>query len=776
MEGRQKKFFEFFSFRFKSLKTQWISSCVSLSVIPLVIGVVLFFSNSRNFREQTIRNNEALLLQIHDMMDQSFRDIKAIVETMADDSLIPVFFHPDETQNRLIYKLQLKTKLSQYCAYSSYVNSIYIYFPEKKEFITDRTVAPPDILYYSDYNNENMDYGEWLSIMEDTHNGEILLLPASKEKVSIAYLKSIPTFSDHINANIIVILDTDTMLTMAKNVSGKSSCEFNILFEGRPILSLGPLLTQELETLAAISPEEESRIVGKEKTVLSTLPSDIIEFTYLLATPPIAYQGPIRRVNLLFLVGLLAVILGSIGFTVHFIGKNYKPIQEIVSIANSGDSPAVPPLAGNEYSVIKTALSDSQTASTAMKRQISRQKQQLLVSGLAMLLHRYPMQQGSQWKGHREALEEVLHFPYLLLLIFCQDKAGEGEEAGNFSPEQMEQFASWLQRDNGFLGIKGIFYWITSLDGRFILLLGLTEDQQREWESSYSGLIEDVSALTKVRGRLYPARIACYPSQLCTSLEQLPDAWEETLYIMRYRMVFGVDYTAGHQDIAPSATQNTGYHYPPEEEDKLLNLVRSGDKEGAAGVFERVWQLNLEHDRSDNGFARCFLFDVMGTLMQACSLITPLSPIDDSIAVTMKKLSNEKNLSNMHRCVLAFLGEVCQVYSSEHSRSSDKLEKEIFAYINENYWNPDLSVEMIGDVFGKSRAYLFSLFKDSTGFSMLYHINRMRVDKAKELLLDKKYAIQDIATQVGFNSSINFTRAFKKYEGITPSKYREVHT
>ena len=129
----------------------------------------------------------------------------------------------------------------------------------------------------------------------------------------------------------------------------------------------------------------------------------------------------------------------------------------------------------------------------------------------------------------------------------------------------------------------------------------------------------------------------------------------------------------------------------------------------------------------------------------------------------------------MHCCLLAFLGEVCQVYSCEHSKSTDKLETEIFAYINEHYQNPDLSVEMIGDVFGKSRAYLFSLFKENTGFSMLYHINRIRVDKAKELLLDKNRSIQDIASQVGFNSSINFTRAFKKYEGITPSKYREVH-
>lgn len=776
MKDKQKKFPISFQFHPKSLKSQWLLSCVSLSVIPLIIGIILFFSNVRNFREQTLRNNEALLLQIHDMMDQSFRDTKAIVENLTDDSLIPVFFHPNESQNRLMYKLQLKSKLAQYCAYSSYVSSIYIYFPEKQEFITNSTVAPPEILYYAHYNNANMDYAQWLSIMESPHNGDILLLPASHEKTSIAYLKSIPTFSERINANVIVILDTNTMATMAKNVSGENSCEFNILFDEQPILPLGPLLGQDRDLIerAALS-SGAARIGGKQKIVLSTLPSDIMEFTYLLATPPAAYEGPIFTVNLLFFAGFLAIILGSIGFTIHFIRKNYSPIQEIVRIANSGQVQTSPELMDNEYNVIKKALNDSQIASTAMKSQISRQKQQLLDSSLAMLLHRYPMGEGSRWDGCRESLNEVLHYPYLVMLIFCQDNAGEGEKAGCLSTEQMEQLASWLQREGGFLGGQEVFYWITCLDGWFLLLSGLTENQREGWEFFYSGLMEDIASLAKTRSRLYPDRIACYPSPFCTSLEQLPDAWEETLYVMRYRMVFGIDYTAGHQNAAIPVSQDTGYYYPPEEETKLLNLIRSGDKERAAAVFEGIWQLNLERDRTDSGFARCLLFDVMGTLMQTCSLITPLSSIEESLRITMKTLSSEKNLANMHRCLLAFLGEVCQIYSNEHSKSTDKLEAEIFAYINEHYQNPDLSVELIGDIFGRSRAYLFSLFKESTGFSMLYHINRIRVDRAKELLLDKNRSIQDIASQVGFNSSINFTRAFKKYEGITPSKYREVH-
>lgn len=167
----------------------------------------------------------------------------------------------------------------------------------------------------------------------------------------------------------------------------------------------------------------------------------------------------------------------------------------------------------------------------------------------------------------------------------------------------------------------------------------------------------------------------------------------------------------------------------------------------------------------------------MGTLLRACSMISPLSSIDIEIHEIFKKLNSERKPSTMYRYLSAFLGEVCQIYCCEHSRSTDKLKEEILHYIEENYSNPALSVELIGDVFGKSRAYLFSLFKEDTGYSMLYHINRLRIDKAKELLTITKHSksIQDIATIVGFNSSINFTRAFKKYEGITPSKYREIH-
>ena len=758
----------------RSLKCQWIFSCISLSFIPLVIGAIIFFSNIYNFREQMICNNETLLAQIQEMTDLGFRDIKTIVEDMSEDPLIPIFYGSTKSDNLLSPKIQLKNKLAQYCIYSSYISEIYLYFPERNEFITDRTVADPEVLYYMNYKNQQMSFLQWLSIMKQPHNGEVILLPAVKNKSLIAYIKTIPSFANHVNATIVVILDTQTIATMAEKVSGVQSCEFNILYHEYLVLPPDQLLIQNLnliqKNLKQSTLPRPIRISGMNGSSISLLPSEVMDFTYLLATPASAYQTPILKVNVLFFIGFLAVIAGSIGFTIHFVKKNYSPIREILQLLNKNSDRSAPSLSYNEYSVIKKALNDSYTARNNMRHLLLLQNKRLLDNSLTMLLHHFPLSE-----NNLQQLKEVLPYDFFNLIIIYQD-AGTEEETALMTSEQQQQLIAWLQRENGFLASYSIFSWPLCIEGHPMVLFGLSHSQKEQWEILFEGFSSDILALAKIRCRLYPKPILCHVSSFCTDLIQLPEIWEEAFYRVRYRILFGIDYAIICNKTL-STTQNNGYYYPEQQESKLLNLIYSGNKEEAAALLETLWRINLESDQTGCGYAVCLIYDVMGTLLRACSMISPLSSIDIEIHEIFKKLNSERKPSTMYRYLSAFLGEVCQIYCCEHSRSTDKLKEEILHYIEENYSNPALSVELIGDVFGKSRAYLFSLFKEDTGYSMLYHINRLRIDKAKELLTITKHSksIQDIATIVGFNSSINFTRAFKKYEGITPSKYREIH-
>ena len=55
-----------------------------------------------------------------------------------------------------------------------------------------------------------------------------------------------------------------------------------------------------------------------------------------------------------------------------------------------------------------------------------------------------------------------------------------------------------------------------------------------------------------------------------------------------------------------------------------------------------------------------------------------------------------------------------------------------------------------------------------------YYINRVRVGKARELLILDMYRVEQVAHMVGYLDSRALARAFKRFYGVTPSQYKEI--
>lgn len=79
---------------------------------------------------------------------------------------------------------------------------------------------------------------------------------------------------------------------------------------------------------------------------------------------------------------------------------------------------------------------------------------------------------------------------------------------------------------------------------------------------------------------------------------------------------------------------------------------------------------------------------------------------------------------------------------------------------------------MIAEQFDISTSYLSRIFNKNMNTGLVDYIHKVRLENAKILLLTN-LSIKEIATKVGYNSSLALIRAFKKYEGNTPGKYRE---
>jgi two-component system response regulator YesN len=99
---------------------------------------------------------------------------------------------------------------------------------------------------------------------------------------------------------------------------------------------------------------------------------------------------------------------------------------------------------------------------------------------------------------------------------------------------------------------------------------------------------------------------------------------------------------------------------------------------------------------------------------------------------------------------------------------------EIIDYI-QNHYGTDLTIEQLARRLNVSAGHFSRSFKEASGEKYIEYLTRCRMDAAKRLLLETDKKIDDIALEVGYLGRNSFIKTFRKYESVTPGKYREAH-
>ena len=93
--------------------------------------------------------------------------------------------------------------------------------------------------------------------------------------------------------------------------------------------------------------------------------------------------------------------------------------------------------------------------------------------------------------------------------------------------------------------------------------------------------------------------------------------------------------------------------------------------------------------------------------------------------------------------------------------------------IEKNMGDPDFNVEMLSSRHHMSRTSFFNKLKVLTGYAPADYIRMIRLQHAAQLLKQGEYTIAEITDRVGFSDAKYFREVFKKYYGVSPSKYGE---
>ncbi len=110
-------------------------------------------------------------------------------------------------------------------------------------------------------------------------------------------------------------------------------------------------------------------------------------------------------------------------------------------------------------------------------------------------------------------------------------------------------------------------------------------------------------------------------------------------------------------------------------------------------------------------------------------------------------------------------------YAHDITQSSSVTYK-VKQYINKNY-QKNISREEISESVFLTPEYMARIFKAEEKISLNQYINQVRIERAKELLLEPDIRVSEVALQVGFDSFSYFSTVFKNYTGVSPREYQE---
>lgn len=134
-----------------------------------------------------------------------------------------------------------------------------------------------------------------------------------------------------------------------------------------------------------------------------------------------------------------------------------------------------------------------------------------------------------------------------------------------------------------------------------------------------------------------------------------------------------------------------------------------------------------------------------------------------------RELAEMKDTESIHRWLEAEIRSLRQTLHPPIQEKHRKAVQFMIEYVHKHYAE-DITLERLASQLYISKNYLNQLFKKVTGETFTNYVIRVRIEKAKALLMDGNHLIYEVSEMVGYQNVPYFSTLFKKYCGVSPSE------
>ncbi len=221
--------------------------------------------------------------------------------------------------------------------------------------------------------------------------------------------------------------------------------------------------------------------------------------------------------------------------------------------------------------------------------------------------------------------------------------------------------------------------------------------------------------------------------------------------------------------------ETADYHVPQDFETAICDAVESGNRALLERALFSPFQGHIGRMSSNDLRQQKYAFICMAVLSSRAAIRGGLEPetafsLSDLYCQRADLLTEIPLLQNLTFTMLMdFCGKVREV---RRKPASSKIIEACLRYISVHLHEP-ISLDILSDYCGLCGRSLSIRFKAEMGMGITEYIHREKLQEARYLLRHTDSTLSQITYYLNYPSQSYFTQIFKKYEGLTPQKYRE---
>lgn len=744
--------------------------------IPIFLAYVIYFFSSQIVGNEVYRSTYSLMEQARQAIDSRLEEVEDLTIQVSTNSRIRYFMHlyrPLTVDDRYMAAV-ISSDLKNYRISNRFISDFYIYFKNNNFIINNQSRYDPEFFHNNIYEFKNFSYEQWYTeFLNKYHHKEYLnstpVLDNNYSHDKIIFLNSLP-YDDKSSwlGTLIVLINEENISSLLKNISEDgNSFSYIINSENQVITSSGKAITHSLKYDDLNQNNKYmTETIDNREMVISYTTSHINSWKYVSIVPLDVYMSTVN--NLRTLIIKISIILLFIGISIACI-LAYKDYIHMIAILDTLDQEesdyySIIDSVSN-YSSLKLIVEQAVKESKSFRTQIP-----TLKAGFLSKLVKGDIRSIEESKNYMELLDIHFNYPtFGIMILYLEEAQNLIDSNPKLALQSIQDIIADIVCNIYFPNLS--MFAITLEENKVIVLCNFAIHKEEENFNKITGI---ATQLIKQIDSEYLISIAIAISNMCSGIENIYICYQQAIFALNYRLIKGRNSIIKYSDIL---VENNGqdYYYSLEVETYLNNLIKSGEFSAVSEVLDEVYRENFIKRQLSPGIAKCLMYDMMSTAIKGLQNTSiEYEKIFDQKYDPVVRLTQCDTIEELYSSLRYVYTTLCDYTNHNKKSHNTRLKDDILQYINDNYHNKDICLDMIAGEFKMASAYLSRFFKEQTGENFIDYLNKIKLQKAMLLLTGKKRMHMNlIVEEVGYTNTLALTRVFKKYLGITPTQYRE---